>query len=288
MVTRRVAQLERGQVLHRPSLQVRYTTVRLRHPDSVGVNHADYVITTRTLDASAPPTNWVLVRTTPHYELFARRGTAPAREILDEQSAPGATLECSQASARALAAKPGIAAVRPPPVSSSAWRNAAGATLPQVPGVSAVDVPPGQVAFSTLPAMPGPVELSLAYTTLALVTLRAGTVSVHLTPTIEPYGPLWDVAVISTHGRPLSLRLHVGRGRVQISNAGALVGLVSAVPARLRDTLVPLRAACGATSTGTGWPAERYQSYAGRSDTNVRIAASADSGGRTRSSTNAR
>ncbi len=209
------------------------------------LNHADYVITTRTLDASAPPTNWVLVRTTPHYELFARRGTAPAREILDEQSAPGATLECSQASARALAAKPGIAAVRPPPVSSSAWRNAAGATLPQVPGVSAVDVPPGQVAFSTLPAMPGPVELSLAYTTLALVTLRAGTVSVHLTPTIEPYGPLWDVAVISTHGRPLSLRLHVGRGRVQISNAGALVGLVSAVPARLRDTLVPLRAACG-------------------------------------------
>jgi hypothetical protein len=214
-------------------------------PDPPVLNTADYIITTNTLDASTPPANWVLVRTTPHYELFARRGTAPARSILNEQSAPGATLDCSQAAGRALAAEPGIAAVRPPPVSSSAWRTLAGATLAEFPGLAATPMGAGQVAFSTLRPMRGRIELSLAYRAPLPITLRVGTVSVQLTPTLEPYGPLWHVAVISTHGGPVSVRLQVGQGRVPNSNAGGLVGPVSAVPARRGDTIVPLRAACG-------------------------------------------
>ena len=213
-------------------------------PDPPVLNTADYVITTRTLDASAPPVNWALVRTTAHYELFARHGAAPAREILDEQSAPGATLDCSQGSARALASQRGIAAIRAAPVSSSPWRSAAGATLPEYPGLTATPLGPG-VAFSTLHPMPGRVELSVAYRTSLPVTLSAGGVSVHLTPTLEPYGPLWGVAVISTRGRPLTLRLQVGQGHVPISGGAGLIGRVTAVPDRLGDTIVPLRASCG-------------------------------------------
>ncbi len=213
-------------------------------PDPSVLNTADYVITTRTLDASTPPPNWVLVRTTAHYELFARRSTAPAREILDEQGAPGATLDCSQASARALASERGIAAVRAAPVASSAWRSAVGATQPEYPGLAATPLGAG-VAFATLRPMPGRVELSVAYRTSLPVTLSAGGVSVRLTPTLEPYGPLWGVAVISTGGRPVIIRLQVGQGHAPISGGAGLIGPVTAVPDRLGDTIVPLRASCG-------------------------------------------
>ena len=88
----------------------------------------DYVIAPRTLDASEPPPNWRLVRTTAHYQLFARDGTAPRRFVLDEQAAPGARLDCSLPAARALAAKPGVAAVRAAPIVSGAWLTRRGSS----------------------------------------------------------------------------------------------------------------------------------------------------------------
>jgi hypothetical protein len=186
----------------------------------------------------------VLVRTTSHFELFARRGAARARAILNEQQFPGATLDCSQRSGRALAASPGIAAVRTAPVTSSAWRNGAGAPL-AVSNPPAVYMTRGQVAFSTLRLKPGRVQLSLSYWTSFVLTLRVGAASVHLTPTLEPYGPLWEAAVISTRGGPVTVRLQVGAGHASMANGGAVVGPIYAVPVRGQDTIVPLKAACG-------------------------------------------
>ena len=205
----------------------------------------DYVIAPRTLDTSEPPANWRLVRRTAHYELFAREGTAPHRFVLGEQAAPGARLDCSLPAARALAAKPGVAAVRAAPIVSGAWLTAAGPAPSGPAGPLVAFLTAGQTATSSLSLPAGTFELSLTYWSAVPVTLHAGAVAVRLTPTLEPIGPLWHAVVVTTGGGALPLTVTIAHGHVPIPLNGAWIGPVHAVPANGHDTIVPLHAACG-------------------------------------------
>ena len=207
------------------------------------LNSIDFVITTRTLNASSPPANFRLVRTTAHYELWARDGTSAPRLVLNEQASPGARLNCTQPFGRALAARPGVAAVRSAPVASTRWSTPAGPLGGGLPGAALV--PAGTTATATLALPAGTFELSLSYWSAVPLTLRAGGAAVRLTPTLEPFGPLWRATVISTDGGILPLTVQLARGRIPIPLPGAYVGTVFAVPADEHDTIVPLRSACG-------------------------------------------
>ena len=107
-------------------------------------------------------------------------------------------------------------------------------------------VPAGTTAETATLALPaGTFELGLSSWSAVPLTLRAGGAAVRLTPTLEPFGPLWRATVISTDGGILPLTVQLARGRIPIPLPGAYVGTVLAVPADEHDTIVPLRSACG-------------------------------------------
>src|SRR5204862_825680 len=82
-----------------------------------------YVVTSRTPFASQVPSNFRLVATTPLYELWQRTGPTQPRQVLAEAGRPGATLDCTTSTGRALSRKRGVAHVIPEPVVSGpqAW-----------------------------------------------------------------------------------------------------------------------------------------------------------------------
>jgi hypothetical protein len=205
---------------------------------------AEYVITTRTLDASSPPRGWALVRTTAHFQLFARRGRSETRKVLpEEESAPGAVLDCTSGARLRLNLKAGIAAVRTAPVASSTWQGVAGSVAVSPSGTAFIGA--GRSAAATIRLPPGRFELSLSYESAVPMTLSAAGSSFRLTPTLEPLGPLWRAGVITSSGGPTPLRITVANGHLPIPTTAGLAEPVFAVPTDEHDTIVPLRKACG-------------------------------------------
>ena len=175
MVARGDAELDRGQVRSRSAASSPI------HPPFDFDTPIPWVLNTRRLRASRHgrstlprrPRTGCLSGPPPTTSCSPADGTAPAREILDEQSAPGATLDCSQGSARALARNAGSRRYDTPRVLLAvAERRRRDA--PGVPGADGHAAWPPAVAFSTLHPMPGRVELSVAYRTSLPVTLSAG------------------------------------------------------------------------------------------------------------------
>lgn len=75
-----------------------------------------YVVGPRDPAGSQAPSNMKLVRISRYYEVWAREGPTPHRQILAEGQEPGAILDCATPVGRTLAHRHGDAAVRSPNV----------------------------------------------------------------------------------------------------------------------------------------------------------------------------
>jgi hypothetical protein len=158
-----------------------------------------YVVTPLTTFASVPPPNWMRVRTTRNYVLWARDGPTPPREILDyEGQFPGARLDCAGGRNPDRTAD---AVVRPEPIlgGPNAWTTAAGApALPDPLGYSAVA--PGTSIRQTLRLRRGRWELAFQYASSrpldVIVGIGSNRIKATLAPALEPRGDFWRIAVV--------------------------------------------------------------------------------------------
>ncbi len=208
-----------------------------------GLDTVPFVITTRSLDASSAPPNFRPVRVTRDFILWVRDGSIAPRQVLDERSQPGAVLDCRTPAGSRLAARSGVAAVRPVPIIGPAWRRSSGSSVLTVRGY--VVTPAGGQAYTTLRLPPGRWQLSLDYRSPAALHLRVGTSTFSIPSRLEPVGQLWAVAEVSARGGPVPVELMVAGGPAPLPLSSALAGPLHAVPADLRDRVVPLHAACG-------------------------------------------
>lgn len=208
-----------------------------------GLDKVPYVITTRSLDASSAPANFHPQRVTRDFILWARDGPTAPREILNERSQPGAILDCKTPDGARLAARSGVAAVRPVPVLAPMWRHASGAPTPTSRGYAIT--PSGGHAYTALRLPPGRWQLSLDYQSPAALTLRVGPTTFSLPSRLEPPGSLWVVGDVTTGSVVVPVELDVAPAPAPLPLSSALAGPLHAVPADQRDRLVPLHAACG-------------------------------------------
>jgi hypothetical protein len=196
----------------------------------------DFVVTTRTAYASAPPANFALVRRTRSYAVYARRGRTPRDGLLAEQAAPGARLDCDRdAGARRLSRRTGRALVRPAPV--------------------LVRAPPGmgagfQVAAQLALPSAGRWELSLQYASPQPLTVSTDTGhGWRLAPNLDRLGPFWRIGEITTDGaQTLRLGLRLERAAPAFLTADSQyspLGRIAAVRTDRPARWVPLRRACG-------------------------------------------
>lgn len=213
-------------------------------PPVVALDAVDFAITTRTLDASAPPSNWLPVRTTSHYELWARHGPTPPRQTLPEGEGDGLLFDCTQPPGDVLITEAGTAGIRPPPAITSPWASPAGVPLAVASDGSSL-LPAGFQAVSTLTLPPGRYEISLGYLSAADLTLRVGDVVGTLPATLEPLGPLQRAFVVTSSGALLRVRLSVPHKPAPIPIKGAVVRQLHAVAVDRPEKTVPLREACG-------------------------------------------
>ena len=90
------------------------------------INRFNWVITSNTSYASAAPTGFRLVRRLAMYELWQRVARVAPRQVIESPGVPGAVLDCSTRTGRALSKRPGVAAVMPTPVTAPLAPTAAG------------------------------------------------------------------------------------------------------------------------------------------------------------------
>ena len=198
----------------------------------------DFVVTTRTAYASAPPRNFVRIRQTRSYAVYRRAGKTPRNALLREGGGPGAILDCAaNAADRRLSNGGGMALVRPKPVR--------------------IQGPPGTGAGVTVRALPlklpsaGRWEISMQYTSPQVLTVSdvSGTSSWRLVPNLDRMGPYWRVGELTTTGeQTLNLQLHLDRPMAQLFTADsqyAPMGKIAAVRTDVAPRWVPLRQACG-------------------------------------------
>lgn len=198
----------------------------------------DFVVTTRTAYASAPPSNFVRVRQTRSYDVYRRVGLTPSNALLREGSGPGAILDCAgNAADRRLSNSGGMALVRPKPVR--------------------IQAPPGTGAGVAVRALPlklpsaGRWELSMQYASPQVLTVSdaTGTSRWRLVPNLDRLGPYWRVGELTTMGKQtLNLELRLHRPAAQIFTADsqyAPFGKIAAVRTDVAPRWVPLRRACG-------------------------------------------
>jgi hypothetical protein len=197
--------------------------------DAATLDRFDYVITTRTTDQSEPPSNFHLVGQSRSYQVWHRVGPTHPRLVLAESGQPGAVLDCRKRAGLRLSQQPGVARVRPAPVSSPP-------VAPMVPGQST------QVALN-LPA--GQWDVSLPFVSPQAVTVRGGGLDVRLPPNLDRPGSLWPVGRVTSTGAPIVLTVKVANPAPIYSKTHFfLPGAFVAVPVAPAQT-IPLSAACG-------------------------------------------
>lgn len=194
--------------------------------DAASLDRFRYVITTAAAYQSEAPANFKLVRATPAYRVWERRGPTASRRVLGERAAPGAVLDCRTPAGRALSARAGRARVRARPIAS--------ADQPGVEGGHRRSVP------LRLPR--GSWELSLQYVSSQPVRVRPG--DRRLPANLDLPGPYWPAG-----------RVEGGRDRIELDldapsalapgSQRAELGRLVAVRAGARPALVPLSRACG-------------------------------------------
>src|SRR5262249_22937195 len=113
------------------------------------------------------------VARTPSYVLWKRTGFVPNNEVLKEDGAAGAVLDCSTPAGRRLAGRQGTATVLPQPVGG----RAAGRAV-----ASPVDAP--AAATQRLQLSPGTWTLSLQYHSQATLTVTGPGGSAKLPPSL--------------------------------------------------------------------------------------------------------
>lgn len=196
------------------------------------LNGFDYVITTRTAAQSEPPPNFQLVGTSESYEVWHRVGpTQPFFVLPGESGHPGAILDCSARSGRAVSHQRGFARIRPVPHYYPLG--------PLAPGHS-------ESAVIRLPT--GDWSLSLPFLSAQDVTVRGGGLDVRVPPNLDRPGSIWPVGQIRSTGAPITLMLTMSHPALISSEAPVSQYFTPqdlvAVPA-MADQTIPLRAACG-------------------------------------------
>lgn len=187
-----------------------------------------YVITTGAAYQSEAPANFELVRRTPSYRVWRRRGPTPPRRILAESDAPGAVLDCTGADGRALRRQTGWARIRPQPALS--------AEQPRVEGGGSHAVP--------LHLPRGDWELSLQY--VSPQRIRAEEAATDVPPNLDLPGPYWPAGRVRGGSGEAEIELDlIAPSALAPSSQGADLGRLAAVPAGARARLVPLARACG-------------------------------------------
>lgn len=197
--------------------------------DAGVLNNFEWLVTTRDVASSEPPSQFRLVRSTPNFELWRRTGEVRERSLLREGGMPGAILNCSKPSGRALASEPGIAAIRTPPVVQAAENVGAGLSEP--------------VAIK-LPAA-GEWELETPYVSSLPLVVRGPGLDAALPANLDRQGPRWPIGIVRTSGpETVTLELEVEDAPLAPATAGAIVGSIVATKVG-RDRIVPLANACG-------------------------------------------
>lgn len=194
------------------------------------LNLFDYVITTRTTAATAPPPNFHLVGESRSYEVWQRVGPTRPFRVLPSPGVPGAILDCRAPAERRIARAHGFAMVTSPPRYF--------ALGPLVDGASE------QVVLH-LP--PGDWDVSLPFTSSQAVTVRGGGLNVSLPPNLDRPGSIWPVGRIRTTGSPVTLTVKVKMADPRLVTSTSQfftpepMVAVPATPPRA----VPLHRACG-------------------------------------------
>jgi hypothetical protein len=218
--------------------------------DSVPTNVLDqftFVVMPRSAYQSTPPPNWRVVARTASFDLYRRSGPTQPYATLAEVDNPGVTLDCRLPEGRAVASLRGVAMVRARPVigERTAWRGDVGYA--------------GRSTYQDLPLRRGLWTISLQYNAATGVNVRGPGLDATLPAVLEPLGPYWSAGTIrvkrSGHVRivvtfrrlPRLGRLLGAQGLTRAPAPTGLkaVGRVTAVPAHVRETTIPLQHACG-------------------------------------------
>ena len=197
--------------------------------DAPTLDRFDYVITTRTSDQSEPPANFHQVGQSRSYIVWQRSGPTQPRKILAESGQPGAFLDCRKPAGLALSRQPGVARVRPAPLSSPPLATLA----------------PGQSTQVQLRMPPGQWDLSLPFVSPQAVTVTGGGLHSWLPPNLDRPGPLWPVGRVTSTGAPITLTVSVANpSPIYSGNHFFQAGSLVADRVAAAQT-VPLSAACG-------------------------------------------
>jgi hypothetical protein len=204
--------------------------------EPVTLDAAPFVITTRTAYRSEPPPNLRLVRSTPSFDLWERRGPTPDREVLAaEQARPGATLDCDTPAGRALARQTGWARIwtqRPRVFEIPQWSRS---------------IQAGDSGGATVSLPRGTWEISMPYTAPQRLRVSLGRGDGGSgAPNLARPGPVWRIGEV-TQDRPgrRTVELKVDEDGLGSKNHPALLSTLAFVRTDAPHRLVPLREACG-------------------------------------------
>lgn len=196
--------------------------------DAATLNANDWVITTRDAAGSDAPPQLQLVRSTPSYELWRRRGQIEPRKILAEGDEAGAVLNCKSKAGRALVKRGGVAAVRKPSVS-----------VPVGP------IAPGGNVKSHVKLGTGKWDLNASYESPLPIEVIAPGLRATLPANKDRPGPRWPIGriVVRTAGN-VTVTFHATKKWLTHALTVVNVAAVVATPVGT-ERIVPLRSACG-------------------------------------------
>jgi hypothetical protein len=205
-----------------------------------------FVLTSRAAFTSAPPPNWRLVRTTPSYAVWERRGPTAHRGTLPEPTAPGAVLDCHTARGRELQSSAGDAAVRTPPVvvGPRMLRSSAGDPL-RLDSRKFAALGPGHSAVAQISLPPGRWSASLQYVSPVPIELRAGSSRLRVPASLEGPSMYWNVGTFDSRGGRQRIELRADSASPLATFRTVNIGRLAFTPAGERDRVIPLKRACG-------------------------------------------
>jgi hypothetical protein len=196
--------------------------------DAATLDRFEWVIAPRDAAGSEPPASLQLVRTTADYGLWRRRGPTAERSVLAEGGEGGRTLRCDTAPGRRVLHGRGVAAVRPRPV--------------VVPAPSA---PVGTTVAVSLDLAPGRWRLQTPYRSAYPVEVVARGLRTTLPANLDRPGPRWPIGSVVVGDAPTTVSFTVGDTPLAPPASGATLGSVVATPVGARESVVPIRRACG-------------------------------------------
>ena len=204
----------------------------------------ELLIAPNTLYASMPGPEFREVLRNRWYRLYRRTRRSPPRFVLEEQSQPGAILDCSTSEGRATVRTGGRAFVRPQPVLGpvGAWTFLSGGRPPPDSSVALAGNRETMRQRILLP--PGRWEISLSWSSPIPISAEIGGRRLTLPPFIGDSDRHWRVASVRG-GRAVRVGVTPGGERRLDVRRGAQVGPVAAVREDVPGRFVPVRRACG-------------------------------------------